>query len=72
MERQKKLSQKETGYQFQSTFPAKGTTAGLTFATIFPLYFNPRSQRRERLDYLMTGNEEVQFQSTFPAKGTTD
>ena len=58
-------------YIFQSTCPARGTTAAL-HAVIADLNFNPRAPRGARLGAaLVRHTAHLTFQSTCPARGTT-
>mgnify|MGYP003279298578 FL=1 len=57
--------------QFQSTCPARGTTAWMTNCTALLTDFNPRAPRGARPDLMDTFLWVMKFQSTCPARGTT-
>ena len=58
-------------YIFQSTCPARGTTAHRLNLSESKVHFNPRAPRGARQNALKIRNTRTKFQSTCPARGTT-
>ena len=63
--------QKSRRVTFQSTCPARGTTAGNCATTSCASNFNPRAPRGARQSYATVWEGAGAFQSTCPARGTT-
>ncbi len=56
---------------FQSTLPIQGATGHFHQLNAAPIYFNPRSQYRERQLSENHGSQSNLFQSTLPIQGAT-